>query len=208
MKKIIILFIVLTAYYLPAQTNNYKAPQTWTSDKINREEHDSTKDAKRITIVGSAQLDSVLKGQLRQSNDLRNIKLNTDNSYSDPFFVSNIPGYRDTTYTVVIDSNASLSGVINLGYRRVKGIQMPASGWVTANLTFQVSYDNGVTYQTYWVYDVEYSMSATSSVNLNCKPSDWLGISFFKIRSGTAAAPVNQTGNAASRTIKIRAGNY
>jgi hypothetical protein len=158
--------------------------------------------------ISNVKLDSILAIQRRQKDDSRNIKLNTDNTYLDPFFVSNIPGFRDTTYTVIIDTNASLSGVINLGNRRVKGIQMPASGWVTANLTFQVSYDNGATYQNYYVDDVEHLMTAGNAMNLNANPRTWVGISLFKIRSGTSGTPVNQTGVTAARTIKIRAGNY
>jgi hypothetical protein len=127
---------------------------------------------------------------------------------TNPFIVSNVPGFRDTTITVTIDSLASLSSAINLGNRRVKGIQMPASGWVTANLTFQVSYNGGSTYQNYYVDDVEHTMASAVATNLNANPRTWVGVSYLKIRSGTSGTPVVQNGAAATRTIKLRIGNY
>jgi hypothetical protein len=117
------------------------------------------------------------------------------------------PSHNDTVFTVVIDSNASISGSINLGDRHIVGIQMPGSGWITANLTLQVSYD-GVTYQNYYVDSTEYVITVANGRNVHCKTADVEGAVYIKIRSGTGSTPVNQTGNIAGRTLKIRAGNY
>lgn len=124
-----------------------------------------------------------------------------------PAIISNISGYRDTTITVIFDSTASLSGAINLGNRRIKGIRIP-TGWGTANLTFQSSEDAGVTYQNLYADDVELLMTAPASTILIANPRYFIGRKYLKIRSGTSGVPVTQNGAVSTRTLLITIGNY
>jgi hypothetical protein len=79
---------------------------------------------------------------------------------------------------------------------------MPAA-WTAAALTFQVSTD-GVTYRNmYDFYGNEVTVSAAialASRALTIVIVDWLNVRFIKVRSGTAAAPVNQ---GADRAIEL-----
>lgn len=99
----------------------------------------------------------------------------------------------------VIASSASLSGVIDLEAGTPVIIEMPA-GWDAAALTFQTSSD-GQAFQNY--YDsagTEITVQAAAGRNIRFEPTDFAGVRFLKIRSGTSAAPVNQT---AARTFNI-----
>lgn len=101
----------------------------------------------------------------------------------------------------VIKSGTALSNAINVGTKVLCGIQMPAA-WDAANLTFQVSYDSGVTWQD--LYDglgTEIAVTSPAAGKyLAVDPSDYAGIVFLKVRSGTTGTPVNQT---ADRTIVL-----
>lgn len=93
--------------------------------------------------------------------------------------------------TVQIAANASLSNAIQLSGRAVAGIFIPST-WTTANLTFQASPD-GVSWSE--VYDVgnnETTYQVTAGAFCSGSPSDFVGLNWLKIRSGTLAAPVNQ----------------
>lgn len=101
--------------------------------------------------------------------------------------------------SAVIANGASLSGAVDLGRNTLVGIVMPAA-WTAANLTFQVSAD-GVTYSD--LYDntgTEKSVTAAAGRFIFTVPADWVGIRFVKVRSGTAAAAINQ---GAARTLQL-----
>ena len=95
--------------------------------------------------------------------------------------------------TLTILNGASLSGALDLtisGGPPV-GIQMPAA-WTAANLTFQVSFD-GTTYQDF--YDsagTEIAVTAAAARFIALDPTNYFGVRFVKIRSGTSGVPVNQ----------------
>ena len=104
--------------------------------------------------------------------------------------------------TVTIASGATgLSDIIDLEGYQLFGIQMPAT-WVTANITFQTSFD-GTTFQD--AYDdsgLEITLQALQgkniSVDINAlKLAPW---KYVKFRSGTSGTPVDQT---ATRVLKI-----
>ena len=100
-----------------------------------------------------------------------------------------------TNKTATIANGASLSGAVDLGAGAIlAGIQMPAA-WTAASLTFQVSAD-GVTYANKFdALGTEYSVAsaaAAASQYIALPPADWLGVRYVKVRSGTAAAAVNQ----------------
>lgn len=86
-------------------------------------------------------------------------------------------------------------------------LQLPAANaWTDANITFDGSFDD-VTYGPVLadIYNTEYvvTMPATAALKSQIVPLDldvFAGIRYLKIRSGTAATPVNQ---AAARSIRI-----
>lgn len=96
--------------------------------------------------------------------------------------------------TAVIPNGATgLSGEIWLNGFLLSAIQMPST-WVTANLTLQGSLD-GVNFAN--VYDKsgnEVVLTAAASRLIQLNSSEFVhGYVKLKIRSGTAASPVNQT---------------
>lgn len=107
-----------------------------------------------------------------------------------------------TSTTTTIASGQSVSGNIDLGLMRLGRIVMPttASGWDAANLTLQTSHD-GVTFNNLHDKDgAEYTITATSGRSILVPLADMLSVRYFRIRSGTSAAAVNQT---ASRTLTL-----
>lgn len=98
-----------------------------------------------------------------------------------------------TSVTVSIASGASLSGAIAIR-GALSGIIMPA-GWDAAGLTFQVSMDN-TNFSNLYADGVEFTVASAAvaagravSLPLN----NFLGWRYVKVRSGTAASPVDQT---------------
>lgn len=94
------------------------------------------------------------------------------------------------TATVTIANGASLSGAVDLGGRKLVAIDMPAA-WTAASLTFQASVD-GVTYDDIYDGATERSLTVAASRYLMQNIGDWVGMRWFRIRSGTAGTPVNQ----------------
>lgn len=82
---------------------------------------------------------------------------------------------------------------------RLGGIIMP-SAWTAANLTFQVSADGISFHDLRDKYDAEVMVSVSANNGYVLDLADWLTLPYLKIRSGTAAAPVNQ---AATRTLTL-----
>ena len=98
-----------------------------------------------------------------------------------------------TTATATIASGTSLSGAADLGTGRIVGLVIPAS-WTSAAITFQGSAD-GSTYFDLYDDAIERTIasgSVAASRFLALSLGDWLGIRAVKLRSGTAASPVNQ----------------
>lgn len=108
----------------------------------------------------------------------------------------------EATTNTKIASGASQSGVVDLIGFLLAGIQMPTT-WTAADITFLASLD-GVTYQPVYNTDGdEYtiaSAAAQASRFIAIDPRDFAGVRYLKIRSGTAAAAVNQ---GADRTLGL-----
>lgn len=101
--------------------------------------------------------------------------------------------------TATIALGASLSDIIDLGAGTPVSIEMPA-GWDAANLTFKTGTD-GITHQNYYdAADTEVSIPTAAARNIRLNPSDFAGVQFIQIRSGTAAVPVPQT---AARQFRV-----
>ena len=96
------------------------------------------------------------------------------------------------TATATIANGASLSGVIDLGGRKLVAIDMPAS-WTAASLTFQASID-GTNFDNMYDGATERSVTVAASYYSMLNIGDWIGVRYLKIRSGTSGTPVNQGG--------------
>lgn len=105
-----------------------------------------------------------------------------------------------TSGTVTITSGTSLSGALQVD-GKLAGIIMPAS-WTTAALTFLGSPD-GVTYAPIYDAGIERSVSVLAGQMVLLSLSDWLAVKFVKVRSGTAAAAVNQAADRALTLLKV-----
>lgn len=93
-------------------------------------------------------------------------------------------------------SGAALSQGILIGDKVLCGILAPAA-WTAAVLTFQVSFDDGLTWNDY--YDdganeqtLVLGAMAASGKYIALDASQFAGVTWVKVRSGTSASPVNQ----------------
>jgi hypothetical protein len=101
------------------------------------------------------------------------------------------------TIPLTITAGTALTQGALPGDHVVVGLKMPPA-WDAASLTFQVSIDAGVTWSD--LYDesgaeVSLTPAAPAGKYLQISPDPFGGIECLKIRSGTSAAPVNQTAN-------------
>lgn len=112
--------------------------------------------------------------------------------------------YRPIVQTAVIANAASLSDTIELGggVRQMVGLQMPAA-WTAASVTFAVSHDDATFVPLYWngaEYTVLAAGGAAASSGVSLEPAAFASWPFVRVRSGTAAAAVNQ---GAERTLRV-----
>lgn len=112
---------------------------------------------------------------------------------------TNLAGYY-TTELATIAEGAALSNAVSLDGYKYFTILMPAQ-WTAASLTFQGSID-GTTYYNLYTdgSEVTESVAAGNAYAVNMNALAFASLKYLKIRSGTAATPVNQ---AAARTISI-----
>ena len=105
--------------------------------------------------------------------------------------------------TITIPSGApGLSGAVEVGVSKYMAIVMPGT-WVAAVLTFQGSHDGGNTYTNVSTSTGELTFATSAAVAdvMLPLPMETIGAySYIKVRSGTAASPVNQT---AERTLYL-----
>lgn len=111
-----------------------------------------------------------------------------------------------TSVTATIANGTSLSGAAQVS-GKVVGVITPAA-WTAAAMTFSVSQDN-VTYINLYDDATERTIASASiptaeSRMLALSLVNWLTVNWIKVRSGTAAAAVNQ--GAARSVILVLAG--
>jgi len=104
--------------------------------------------------------------------------------------------------TATIAASASLSSEVPLGEKSLVGIVMPPA-WTAASLTFQATPDDTNFYELYDGAGNEVTVVAGAGQFVQVDPTKWRGITGIKIRSGTAAGPVNQT-SAVTLTLVTR----
>ena len=106
---------------------------------------------------------------------------------------------------VTIESGQSLSSVARLRSENLTQLCTPTailmpSAWTTAGLTFQVSVDGTTFFNLYDDSGAEVSVSTAANRAVYIPAAYFWGMRFLKVRSGTAAAPVNQ---GAARTLQV-----
>ena len=104
------------------------------------------------------------------------------------------------TATATITSGTALSAQVDIGPKSLVGIVVPST-WTTAGISFQASVDGGQTWgeledQTATAIGVS-SITGGTQVFVAFDPTKLRGVWSLKVRSGTAAVPVNQTGTVA-----------
>lgn len=102
--------------------------------------------------------------------------------------------------SITIAAGASLSSALNLDNltlvgQRLFGIIMPAA-WTAANLTFQGSWDGGITW--YDLLDAEsgaaiVAVATAGKAAVLRDPTVFAAVPWLRARSGTEATPVAQT---------------
>lgn len=101
--------------------------------------------------------------------------------------------------TATIAPGQFLSGAVDCSAGRITQINTPGA-WDPANITFQIS-PNGVAYQDLYVASGEELMlTCRPSRGIVVRPDNWPAARFMKLRSGSSANPVVQTG---SRVFEI-----
>lgn len=102
-----------------------------------------------------------------------------------------------------ISSGTSLSAAVSLAVGKPAGVQLPASIDGATALTFQVSYDGGVSYANFYdAEDSEYSIvvAASRAIGDATLYARFLGATHVKVRLGTSGSPVTAT---ADRSITL-----
>ena len=105
------------------------------------------------------------------------------------------------SYPISIQSGTSMSDLLNLGGLRLFGLTIP-SDWTTADITFQMSPDEGVTW--FDVHDASgqpAKVSASADGFFAVDPRCFASIQNLRVRSGTAGAEVQQTGDRSLQLI-------
>ena len=98
--------------------------------------------------------------------------------------------------TATIASGTSLSAEVPLGQKTLVGIVLPAA-WTSASLTFQATPDDINFSELYDGAGNAVTLTAAAGQFIQIDPTKWRGITGIKVRSGTAASPVNQAAAAA-----------
>lgn len=91
-----------------------------------------------------------------------------------------------------IANNAALSDAVDLGDNRLRAVMVPA-GWTAAGLSFQVSHD-GAAFVDLHGAAAETTVAAGASRAVVVDAAAFAPFRHVKVRSGTAAAAVNQGG--------------
>lgn len=117
----------------------------------------------------------------------------------------NVIGLSPTKIDVTIANGQSLADVVQLDGQLLGSVRLPNSaGWTSANLTFAVSLDGGKTYGDLYVDGTEYTITVpTGRTNASVfvvEPRYFVSYTHVRVRSGTAATPVNQGG---ARALQI-----
>jgi len=115
-------------------------------------------------------------------------------------------GRNTSSLTATITSGTSLSAGVFVGDKVPTALVMPAA-WTAADITFQVSDDNVTWYDLLQASNgLEVKVTSPAAAQwLQLDPSDFVSVTYLKIRSGVTALAVNQ---GADRTFKLVSRKY
>jgi hypothetical protein len=99
-------------------------------------------------------------------------------------------GHRAVVVAAIADG-AALSAAVDLGTATLAAVVIPED-WEAAGLTFQASHD-GVAWVDLIDADGEVAFTVAADQMIALDPAVFYGLRHLKLRSGTAATPVNQT---------------
>ena len=102
--------------------------------------------------------------------------------------------------SVTIASGQSLSDAVVLDRGKPGGVTLPSSIDGATVLTFQLSYDNGVSFANMYAFGSEYSLTVAISQSVPMAFADFFAATHMKVRLGTASSAVTATDN---RTLKF-----
>ena len=100
--------------------------------------------------------------------------------------------YGISPLQIAISAGTALSETITTRSQSLVGIIVPA-GWTTANITVLFSTDGVNFYPVYDWSGSEYVITAAAGNYIALDPWELVGAYAIQLRSGTKAAPVNQT---------------
>lgn len=107
----------------------------------------------------------------------------------------NAPVAQINVTPMVISSGQSVSSAKNFYGATIFKFVFPAA-WTTASLTFLESESENGTYTSVYSDSAERTISAAAANRtIRVYPADYFSVKWLKIRSGTAATPVNQGQN-------------
>jgi len=108
---------------------------------------------------------------------------------------------REEVVATIADGAALSDGVYCEG-GVIVGIHMPAV-WDAAVITFQVSMDNNAYLDAYSSAGAEHTLTVAADQHIWLDPSQFASYRWVKVRSGTTAAPVNQTTGANDKLVTL-----
>ncbi len=108
---------------------------------------------------------------------------------------------REAVVATIADG-ANLSDAVYLGGNVIVGIIMPAV-WDAAVITFEVSMDDVTYLDAYSGAGAEHTLTVAASQHIWLDPAQFASYRWAKVRSGTSAAPVNQTTGADDKLVSL-----
>lgn len=107
-----------------------------------------------------------------------------------------------TVTPAVIPAAGAVTPYIALAPKTLVGIHVP-NGWTAANISLQASYDGGTTLVEFGNAAGLFAITVpgTAGEFIGLDPNIFRGVTGIVIRSGTAAAPVNQVAQATLQVI-------
>jgi len=108
---------------------------------------------------------------------------------------------REAVVATIADG-ASLSDGVFCEGGVIVGIIMPAV-WDAAVITFQTCLDNASYLDAYSAAGAEHTITVAADQHIWLDPSQFASYRWVKVRSGTSAAPVNQTTGDADKLVTL-----
>jgi hypothetical protein len=109
--------------------------------------------------------------------------------------------YAPTSLLATITAGTSQSDILAVGGLQLLDLVVPAP-WDAANITLLGSLDGITFFPIHDAAGAEVTLTAAAGRVVRFPAEFFVGVAFLRLRSGTTAAPVNQT---AQRVVHLRA---